>query len=321
LARPTEKIETRLHSIAWAAEAILLYELRPLEGQLPFHEAGAHIEVHLPIGLVRSYSLVNPQGETGRYLIAVNRDPASRGGSRYMHEALRVGDTVWIGPPRNNFPLVEDAAHSVFIGGGIGITPLWSMMQRMSAVGASWELYYGARSRRHAVFLEEISVTSKHTGMRAVFHFDDEAANRVLDLRSIVQAADATTHLYCCGPRPMLAAFEDACAGRPKGQIHVEYFSAALPPATVGGFTVTLAKSRMQVFVPEGQTILAALLSAGIDVPFSCSDGVCGSCETRVISGVPDHRDVVLTDAEKEAGGTMMICCSGSKTEQLVLDL
>jgi vanillate O-demethylase ferredoxin subunit len=321
LDQATERFDTRLHSIQWAANGILLFELRPLEESFPDHEAGAHIDVHLPNGLVRRYSLVNPEGDTKRYVIAVHRDPASRGGSRYMHEMLRVGDTLRIGAPRNDFRLVEDAKHSVFIAGGIGVTPLWSMMQRMSTLKASWEFYYAARTRHDAAFVEEIEELGRRSGRRVVFHFDNAEGNRLLDLRPIVRAAKPDTHLYCCGPKPMLAAFLDACEKRPRDTVHVEYFSALTPPAIGGGFSVTLAKSGMKVYVPEGKTILDALLAAGIDIPFSCNEGVCGSCATRVISGIPDHRDVVLTEAERESGETMMICCSGSRSEALVLDL
>ncbi len=322
MSRSLEKLETRLHSIAWEAQGIQRFELRPLDGAtLPAYTAGAHIDLYLPNGLIRSYSLVNPQSETHRYVIAVNRDAASRGGSRHMHEGLRIGETMTISVPRNNFPLAEDALHSVFIAGGIGITPLWCMMQRMAELDASWQLYYSARTRQHAAFFDEIKALGERTDAQVLFHFDQEVGGKLLDLSVLARVASPKAHLYCCGPLPMLAAFEVACAERPKAMVHVEYFSAPAGMAIAGGFNVVLAQSRKSVFVPEGKTILEALLEAGIDVRFSCKEGICGTCETRVLSGVPDHRDLILTSAEKEAGRTMMICCSGSKSEELLLDL
>lgn len=317
-----ENIATRLHSITWAAEGICLFELRPLSGgTLPPHTAGAHIDLHLTNGLVRSYSLINPQGETHRYLIAVSRDPASRGGSRHMFEAMRVGETVPVSTPRNNFKLVEDAPHSVFVAGGIGVTPIWCMLQRMVELGGSWQCHYATRTQQHAALLGEIKALGERAGTQVHTHFDQENGGKLLDLHAIVQAASSDSHLYCCGPLPMLAAFEAACVGRLKSTVHVEYFAAPAAAASVGGFHVVLVRSGRRVFVPEGSTILDALLEADVDVPYSCSEGICGACETRVLGGCPDHRDVILTDTEKEAGRSMMICCSGSKSEELLLDL
>jgi ferredoxin-NADP reductase len=317
-----QKLEARLHAITWQAQGIHSYELRPRDGKpFPGFTAGAHIDLYLPNGLVRSYSLVNPQGETGRYLIAVNRDAASRGGSTSVHDQLRVGDTVTLSAPRNNFPLAEDAVHTVLIAGGIGVTPLWCMVQRLAQIGASWQLYYSARTRAHAAFHDEIEALGKRAGANVLFNFDQEPGGKMLDLGAIVARAVPRAHLYCCGPLPILAAFESACAGRDPATVHVEYFSAPAAPVTTGGFTVVLSRSQKSVFVPEGKTILDALLDAGMDVPFSCMEGICGTCETKVLAGVPDHRDLILTESEKQAGKTMMICCSGSKTAELVLDL
>jgi vanillate O-demethylase ferredoxin subunit len=318
-----ETIVTRVHSITWAAEDILLFDLRPpaRDLALPGFTAGAHIDLHLPGGLVRSYSLINPQGETHRYVIAVNKDSASRGGSRYLHEAARVGDCMTIGRPRNNFELAEDAPHSVLIAGGIGVTPLWCMVQRLAQLGMSWQLYYCARTRDQAAFLDEIESLGRRAGARLVLNFDHEPGGKILDLQAVMHDAPRKAHVYCCGPSAMLAAFQEASTGWPQEQIHLEYFSASTPAATSGGYTVVLARSQVTLFVKEGMTILDTLLEHGIDVPFSCAEGVCGSCETTVLDGVPDHRDVILTDTERRAGRTMMICCSGCKSKELVLDL
>ncbi len=319
---PIQKIETRLQSISWQAEGIHSFELRPYGGgSLPEFTAGAHIDLYLANGMVRSYSLVNPQGDTTRYEVAVNRDAVSRGGSRAMHDTLKVGANITISVPRNNFPLNESAPHSVFVAGGIGITPMYCMMQRLAEIKASWELLYSSRTPQHAAYREPIEAIGQRSGRKVLLNYDQVPGGKMLDLKAIVAATAPDTHLYCCGPLPMLAAFEAACEGRAPETVHVEYFSARDEAATGGGFTVKLSRSGKSVFVPEGKTILDALLDAGEDVPYSCMEGVCGSCETKVISGTPDHRDMILTDAERMAGKTMMICCSGSQSTELVLDL
>lgn len=316
---PIQKIETRLHSITYEGVAIHSFELRRHDGSaLPAFSAGSHIDLYLGNGMVRSYSLVNRQGETHRYVVGIQRDPASRGGSRYVHDNIKVGDKVTISAPRNNFPLNESAPHSVFFAGGIGVTPMFCMVQRMAEVKASWQLYYSCRTPEHAAYHDGIEALG---GKQVVFNYDQVPGGKMLDLKAIIGAMAPTTHLYCCGPLPMLGAFEEACKGRPEGTVHVEYFSAREEAATAGGFTVVLSRSGKTVFVPAGKTILDALLDAGEDAPYSCMEGVCGSCETKVISGTPDHRDMILTESERKAGKTMMICCSGSKSAELVLDL
>jgi tetrachlorobenzoquinone reductase len=312
----------RVHSVTWEAEGIHSYDLRdPERGELPSFTAGAHIDLHLPSGAVRSYSLVNPQEDRRRYVIAVQKDRASRGGSSWVHDTLRVGDMIPIAGPRNNFPLAEDAAHSLFIAGGIGITPLWCMIQRLAALGRPFELYDCVRTRKEAAFREPIAAAAARSGAKIVFNFDGEPGGKMLDIASLVASADPATHLYCCGPLPMLAAFEEAAKDLPRERVHVEYFTAKEAPAAAGGFTVVLAKTGKSFTIAPGKTILETLLDAGLDVPSSCLEGVCGTCETKVLEGVPDHRDVVLTEAERKASKTMMICCSGSKSEKLVLDL
>jgi len=307
--------QVRIKSATWEAAAITSYELRPAEGtELPPFTAGAHIDLTLPNGLIRSYSLVNRQSERHRYVIAVQKDRASRGGSKWVHENFRVGDLVSINGPRNNFPLEESAERSIFIAGGIGITPILSMMARLTELGREWELIYCARTRAVAAFVDILTGNVR-------FNFDEEPGGRMLDVGAVVAAAPPNAHLYCCGPLPMLSAFEAATASLPRERVHVEYFTAKEPPAVEGGFRVLLARSGREFVVPAGKTILDTLLDAGLDVPYSCMEGVCGTCETKVLEGVPDHRDLILTEEEHAAGKSMMICCSGAKTERLVLDL
>jgi tetrachlorobenzoquinone reductase len=311
-------LRLRVRSATWEAPNIISYELRPLEaGELPPFTAGSHIDLTLPNGLIRSYSLVNPQSERHRYVIAVQKDRASRGGSKWVHENFRPGDILAINGPRNNFALNEAAEKSIFIAGGIGITPIMSMTERMSTLKRDWELIYCARTRVDAAFEENL----QKFGSRVRFNFDAEPGGKMLDIAAVVRAAPQNAHLYCCGPLPMLSAFEAATAELPRERVHVEYFTAKEPPAVAGGFKVVLAKTGREFTIAPGKTILDTLLDAGLDIPYSCMEGVCGTCETKVLEGTPDHRDLILTEEEHAAGKIMMICCSGSKSEKLVLDL
>ena len=315
-------MQVRVKRISFEADDINSYELVNPDGSdlAPF-TAGSHIDLHLPNGMIRSYSLVNDQGERNRYVIAVNNDAASRGGSKLVHETMRVGDIIAVSLPRNNFALQEDAGHSVLIAGGIGITPLLSMIRRLEALGRSWELFYAARTRLTAAFLDELNALRPDVHPNLHLNFDQEPEARMMDLSSIVKAALPDAHLYCCGPVPMLEAFEAATVDRPAGHVHVEYFKAREKPAAEGGFEVKLARSNRTIAVQAGQTILDALLEAGISANYACTEGVCGTCETRVIEGNPDHRDLFLSKEEQEANKTIMICCSGSKSPTLVLDI
>jgi len=311
----------RVQVATWEAEGIHSYELRdPDGGTLPPFTAGAHVDLHLLNGMVRSYSLVNPQGDDRRYVIAVQRDRQSRGGSNWVHDRLKIGDTIPVSGPRNNFPLAEEAPNSLFIAGGIGVTPLWCMIQRLAALARPFTLHYCVRTRKEAAFREALQAVSS-PGANILFNFDGEPGGKMLDIPAVVAGAAPDTHLYCCGPLPMLGAFEEATKDLPRERVHVEYFTAKEAPAAEGGFTVVLAKSGKSFVIAPGKTILETLNDAGMDVPCSCLEGVCGTCETRVLEGTPDHRDVVLTEAERKASKTMMICCSGAKTEKLVLDL
>jgi ferredoxin-NADP reductase len=309
-------LRLRLVAIRYAAEGIHLYEFASPDGApLPAFTAGAHVDLHLPNGLVRQYSLCNAQDERHRYVVGIKRDAASRGGSSYIHEQLKVGAVVQVGVPRNHFALREDAAHTVLVAGGIGITPIACMAQRLAALGRSFEVHYGVRRREEAAFLDVLPRE------RLQLHLDTEHGGAPLSVQALVARAPANTHFYCCGPGPMLDAFELACVGRPVDHVHLERFTAAAPAAADGGFTVQLARSGKSLFVAPGSTILDALRAGGVSIQASCEQGICGTCETRVLAGTPDHRDSLLSDEEKRANQVMMVCCSGSKGELLVLDL
>ncbi|MDB5942817.1 MAG: ferredoxin [Ramlibacter sp.] len=311
-------IAMRLSAIRYAAAGINLYEFTALDGDaLPAFSAGAHIDLHLPNGLVRQYSLCNPPHERRHYVVGVKRDINSRGGSRCVHDELRAGSVLQVGGPRNNFELHEDAPHTVLIAGGIGVTPIACMVERLRVLGRPFELHYSVRRREEAAFLDVLPGDGCH------LHVDAEHGGAPLPVAQIVAAAPAGAHLYCCGPGPMLDAFEAAAAasGRPPALVHIERFSPVQPAAVAGGFTVKLARSGGSAYVAPGQTILETLRARGIDVPASCEQGVCGTCETRVLAGTPDHRDSLLSEDERRANDVMMVCCSGSKDDLLVLDL
>lgn len=314
-----KEIPVRVTQIRYEASTIVSVELTPLDGAtLPKYDAGAHVDLILKEDLRRSYSIYKPYTDGKSYSVAVHLNPESKGGSRHIHEVLRVGDKIRVSRPKNNFPLKEDAEKSVFIAGGIGITPMVCMLQRLSELGKPWELHYAARSRSAAAFLEMIAAVGQHG--RVFDHFDDEKGGALLDIPGIF-AASPEAHFYCCGPEPMLAAYEAAGRAVPAGQIHVEYFSAKEEAALEGGYEIELEQSGMVLEVPAGKSILDVLIENNVPVPFACNDGVCGTCETRVLSGRPDHRDSILTDEERLRGDTMMVCCSGSKSPRLVLDL
>jgi tetrachlorobenzoquinone reductase len=314
-------IDVKLTDVKTVARDTNIYTFRrPDGGQLPAYKPGAHIDIHLPNGMLRQFSLLNPATDPDAYIVGIKLDAASRGGSRYIFGQLKVGDTLKISAPRNNFPLVEDAEHVVLFAGGIGITPIWCMAQQLAAQNRSWKLYYSCRSRADMAFLDLIEkFGSEHVHL----HFDDTAGGKFLDMTAAVTNAPANAHLYCCGPNPMLKAFEEATAGRPRPCVHVEYFTPKeeAKPDELGGFWVELARSGEEYFIPPGRKVLEVLFDAGVDVDYSCELGICGECVTRVISGEPIHHDAVLSEEEQATNEKVMICCCGCKSERLVLDM
>lgn len=309
-------MQLRIRSARWEADHILGFRLEPLRGEsLPSFAAGAHVEVTLQPGLKRSYSLLNDPAEQDAYEIGVQLDPESRGGSQHIHEHWRPGQVIEVSEPRNLFQLDEGAGHSILIAGGIGITPMLSMVQRLKGLGRSWELHYAVRSRNRAAFLERLEKLSN-----VKVTIDDEPSTARLDLKALLSATPSDAHVYCCGPAGMLAAFREH-GGWLGERMHFEYFASDATVACDGGYRLQLRRSSKVIDVAAGETMLDALLGAGVDVGFACYEGVCGSCRVGVLDGVPDHRDQFLTQAEKDANNAVMTCCSGARTPTLTLDI
>lgn len=304
------------------AEDILSVELVSADGApLPAFSAGSHIDVQIHPGLIRQYSLCNDPTEQHRYLIAVLRDPTSRGGSVAIHDVVREGDVLQISPPKNHFPLVH-ARRSLLLAGGIGVTPILCMAERLAHIGANFEMHYCTRSEERTAFRERIR-TSGFAG-RVQFHFDDGPESGKLDLPGVLSQPEPECHLYVCGP----AGFIDYVMNTAKAQgwqpdqLHLEYFAGVVQDISSDErFDVKLASSGQVVTIPAGKSVVQVLAENGIDIPISCEQGVCGTCITRVLDGVPDHRDVYFTDDEKSKNDQFTPCCSRAKSGMLVLDL
>jgi vanillate monooxygenase ferredoxin subunit len=291
----------------------------PTGRALPAFSAGSHVDVQVGDGLVRQYSLCNNPSETHRYLIAVLRDRASRGGSAQMH-ALQAGQLLQIGRPRNRFPLVEDARDSLLLAGGIGITPILCMAERLWAIGAPFELHYCTRSAPRTAFADRMRRSAFADRVR--FHLDDGPGAQRLDRRAVVAEARAGRHLYVCGPAGFIESVLGAAldAGWPDDHLHREHFSA--PSARAAGeFEVQIASTGAVIRVRPEQSVAAALSAAGIEVPIACSQGVCGTCLTRVLEGTPEHRDMFLSAEQQARGDAFTPCCSRALSARLVLDL
>jgi len=294
--------------------AVAVIELVDPDGELPEAEPGAHVDVLLPNGLERQYSLAG--GRPGRWRLGVLREPESRGGSSWIHENLRAGDLLQVRGPRNNFPLVA-APRYVFVAGGIGITPLLPMIREVAARGAEWTLLYGGRSRRSLAFLDELAA---HGDLVTVWPQDE---NGLIDVPGVFAGLPAGSAVYCCGPSPLLDAMEAEAEKHPHVTLHLERFrprEGALDGER-SAFEVHLDYSGITVQVGPDQSIAEALEAAGVEVMTSCREGTCGTCETVVLDGVPDHRDSYLSPAERASNEVMMICCSRARTPRLVLDL
>ena len=317
------ELSVRVQAVRDEAQDVRSFTLVAADARpLPAFSAGSHIDVHVGPGLVRQYSLCSDPSDTGRYQIAVKREPASRGGSQGMHERVREGDLITISAPRNNFALEPAAKHHLLVAGGIGITPLLSMARQLARAGAEFSLIYFSRSIAHTAFHELLS-TPQYRG-RVTFHYALEPDHVRAYLRRILWTRPPDGHLYLCGPRPFMDLVETTAAPTwPPDSVHLEYFSA--DPASLAGpkdsFVIKLARHGGEFEIAEGRTIIEVLAEHGVTVDTSCEQGVCGTCLTGVLEGEPDHRDVYLTDAERLANDRMTVCVSRAKSPRLVLDL
>jgi ferredoxin-NADP reductase len=303
-----------------AEGVVVLYLAHPESQDLPPWEPGAHIDLMLGDGLTRQYSLCGDPGDSGVWRVGVLLDPNSRGGSRYVHENLTQGATVRVRGPRNHFPLV-DAPTYRFIAGGIGITPIAAMIAAVQSSGSEWTLLYGGRTKASMAFADELA--ERYPERVTVWPQDERG---LLDLASLLKGPEDNTLVYSCGPEPLLAAVEEQCARWPAGTLHIERFAAKAPSAeqaaeALDQFEVVCQRSGITLEITANKSILETLEEADVPIMASCYEGVCGTCEARVLEGIPDHRDSMLTEPEKAAGEVMLVCVSRSRTERLVLDL
>ncbi|MCO5400398.1 PDR/VanB family oxidoreductase [Ralstonia sp. 21MJYT02-11] len=305
------------------ADAVCAFELvHPAGKKLPRFSAGAHIDVHMGNGMVRQYSLCNDPQEQHRYVIAVLRTDPSRGGSISMHERVREGDLIEIGKPSNRFALDESAPHSLLLAGGIGITPIICMADRLSRRAVEFEMHYCARSRSRAAFLQRLARAP--FARRVTYHFSDAGMLHRLNVEQVLDRQPAGTHLYVCGPSGFVNAALTAARQRgwPERQLHCERFGPiASKPTTAHAFDVQLASTGKVYRVPQHMTVTALLAEHGVKIPTSCGEGVCGTCVTRVIAGEVEHLDCVLTEEQRQRNGHFTPCCSRAKGELLVLDI
>jgi ferredoxin-NADP reductase len=311
-----ETIEMRIAAKRELAAGVIELELAPVDGgEAPGWEPGAHVDLHLPGGMERQYSLCGKTDDLGSLRVAVLREAESRGGSVYLHDEAAEGDILEVSVPRNHFEL-EPAARYLFIAGGIGITPLIPMLAKADEAGADWTLLYGGRTRQSMAFLDVLESDPQVTIVP-----EDEMG--MLDLATALADPLPGTLIYTCGPEPLLKAIEGASAAWPTAALHLERFKPRddLPSGPGTPFEVVLQRSGLTLTVESGRSILQTVAEAGIEVPSSCEEGTCGTCETIVLEGEVEHRDSVLTPADQAANDCMMICCSRARSERLVLDL
>jgi len=314
-------IEVTVHRKHPAAEHIAYFELRrPDGGDLPAFTAGAHIDVTLPGGTVRQYSLCSDPAQRDRYALGVLLEPAGRGGSRAAHEQVHEGSVLRIGPPRNLFPLV-DGRHVILLAGGIGVTPILAMAETLHREDRSFELHYCGRSARHMAFRDRIAESP--FAVRSRIYTDDAPPLERFDAEGILPAADPGVHVYVCGPSGFIDHVVTTL--RSKGwsdaNIHFESFSPQASMAEGDAFEIQLGADGPLVPVNPNQSVAQALIAAGVDVPLSCEQGICGTCIMRVLEGIPDHQDMYFTEAEKAANDQFTPCCSRSLSPRLVVDV
>lgn len=323
-----QTLQVRVAAKTVEALDIVTLELVAVDGKpLPAFSAGSHVDVMLPgdqgvPDITRQYSLCNDPKETHRYQIAVLRDPASRGGSVAVHDRVNADDVLQISAPKNHFGLSHDAKKHLLLAGGIGVTPILCMAERLAQTGADFQMHYATRAPERTAFRARIAASG--FADRVQFHYDNAEAAQKLDLQGLLAKPSQGTHLYVCGPKGFMDAVLGSARaqGWPEGQLHYEFFGAAVASSdSDAGFEVKLASSGRIIQIAKDKTVTKALAEAGVDILMSCEQGVCGTCLTRVLEGTPDHKDSYLTPEERAANDQFLPCCSRSKTPLLVLDL
>lgn len=321
VAAETMVLALQVRGIRLEGEGIHAFELTDPDGaELPHVEAGAHVDVHLPGGIVRSYSLAGDPADRSRWLLAVLREANGRGGSRAMHENVRVGDVLRVGWPRNTFALVPDATHAILLAGGIGITPLKAMAHQLARQGRSFEIHYCARSHKHAAFVDQLGALMPRGNLH--LHFDGGDPAKGLDIAGLLVTPRPGAHLYYCGPAGFMKACAEASGHWPAGTVHKEHFNAPEPTAAcapAGAFEVHLARAGVTLQVQPEQTIVRAIELAGLRVPTSCLSGLCGACKVDYLEGEVAHNDYILSEDEQRR--SLTTCVSRAKSARLVLDL
>jgi phthalate 4,5-dioxygenase reductase subunit len=300
------------------ADGIHLLEFRDSGGKpLPEFSAGAHIAVRAPNGLLRKYSLCNDPAERDRYLVAIKREINGRGGSCNLIDNAKAGDELMVAPPVNDFGLPPRAQDFLFIAGGIGITPIMAMIREVQRQGKRFRLFYCSRSPETTAFLDELSTPAFKD--QVTIHYDQGDPSRSLDLKPVLAERKNREHLYCCGPRPLMEAVRKMTDHWSSTAVHFEAFSdAETHKATDKAFKLRLARTGEVIDVPTTKTILEVLRDHGLEVPSSCETGTCGTCRTKLLAGEADHRDLVL--AEHERAGTIMICVSRARADEIIID-
>ncbi|CAM5487980.1 Phthalate dioxygenase reductase OS=Afipia felis OX=1035 GN=ophA1_1 PE=4 SV=1 [Afipia felis] len=326
-------VEVRVRSIIFEGEDINSYEVIASNGGLlPSFNPGAHIDLYFRDGRVRQYSLCNDPTERHHYVFAVQRDRNGRGGSKAIFEKIHVGRTLIISEPRNNFPLVEGATHHILLAGGIGITPMMAMASHLIRIGGSFELHYCTRTPARTAFREQLQKLGE--SHRVHLYCDGGDPTRGINFATLLADRQPNSHVYFCGPNGFMEAVRHATAGWPEGTVHSESFSpgsvtASAPPlngegvssdsAIPVGFEVMVKSTGDRFGVPPDKSILEVLRENGFDIASSCEVGLCGTCRLRYLQGEVDHRDLILTDSEKQ--DELLVCCSRSKSSLLVLDI
>ena len=317
----TTSLTVRVDRKSREATDIVGFDLVAVDGQpLPAFAAGSHIDVTLPTGITRQYSLCNAPGKRERYCIAVLKEPSSRGGSKVLHDVVQEGDTLLISVPRNHFALAHGATRHLLVAGGIGITPILCMAERLALTQESFDLHYCGRSEQRMAFLDRV----RSFAGRSTLHLDDGSPEQCIDLEALLQTPTPGTHLYVCGPQ----GFMDAVLSTARRlhwneeSLHYEFFSGAVIDSNSdGAFEIQIASTGQILVVAPGDTVTGVLARAGINLMTSCEQGVCGTCLTRVLEGTPDHRDLYLTPEEQAKNDQFTPCCSRSTSSLLVLDL